>query len=643
MKKLKIGDVIDNRYQLESVLGGGGFGIVYRAIQTTTGQYVALKLLHFSEDSQFADHMARFERELWMIAKLRHPNIVRLIDTGRLDNDRIYAILEYIEGQHLSSLLKKDGALAPREARNLMIQVLDALSSAHGLGIVHRDLKPENIMITTSGIRKNAIVLDFGISGIVEDARDMDYQSLTMQGQINGTPAYMSPEQLRSEPPNPQNDIYSWGLVFLECLIGRSAVSGDSLVDILAAQVSPNPIWIPAELASHNLGMIISQAIEKDLKQRYSSAREVLRDLDSCFVSPELMLPWTGSVAPDDQKSTTNSPVPGSNSGASNVIIKKQSKENSNLASRIMLLIVLCTIAIIAVVSILFFTGDTKPESVAKKTETQEETKQKDLDNLTQDLVTEEQTKTLAAMPILFPLVIDVSPKHAKIFVDGRSWGEGKVAGMVINPHTEHVLWVNAKGYSPQEHRFFSSEPHLSFSLKKDASERPVAKTIKPKKENNPGNSVSNDNVKILKENSEKIVKKTRKTSKTQENKPVVKESKKNSEIANNAPGQEDVKVSETPEKSDPEPKEIKSETKEEPEKISESITENSDIKKIETAKKPDEEDSPDPVKTDKETINHDPWKSHRDPRNPWQEDKEKNKVKVKVKDKNKDPWKDKE
>jgi serine/threonine protein kinase len=280
--------ILDDRYRVVSELGRGGFGVVYRGIQINTGQTVAIKVLHLnkrSTDSNGQAGIERFRREMQVISKLKHPNIVRLIDTGSLPDGELYTVLEFIEGQSLAHFVQTQGALPLRDARTLMLQVLDALCCAHALGVVHRDLKPHNIMITETGGRRNAMVLDFGIAGVVKEARGEDYKNLTEEGGLCGTPSYMAPEQIKNRQITPQSDIYAWGLVFLECICGQTVIDGESLGAVIFKQMSPDPIAIPVALLSHPLGKILARATAKDLGQRYATAQEVLRPLEDCIIT----------------------------------------------------------------------------------------------------------------------------------------------------------------------------------------------------------------------------------------------------------------------------------------------------------------------------------------------------------------------
>ncbi len=274
--------LVDGRYELLSVIGEGGFGIVYKARQVSTGQVVAVKVLHADlvdgADSS-NEYVARFEREMKVIGQLKHPNLVRLLDQGRHDGE-LYMVLEFIDGESLAEVLRQEGPLGLHETLHLMSQVLDALYAAHTRGIVHRDLKPQNIMLTATGYRRNAMVLDFGIAGVLEAQRGMDYKSLTKASEIRGTPSYMAPEQVQVKTLTPQSDLYAWGLVFLECLTGRPIVTGSNPFEVAIAQVTDEKVPIPEGLLSDDLLGIIGRACAKPLDQRYVSAGAVFADLD---------------------------------------------------------------------------------------------------------------------------------------------------------------------------------------------------------------------------------------------------------------------------------------------------------------------------------------------------------------------------
>src|SRR5689334_6947111 len=194
-----VDDVFQERYRIVAELGAGGFGTVYKAVQLATGQQVAIKVLHLSgaRDAKAVEkRILRLEREMRLCAQLHHPNIVGLIDFGHPDDVTVFSVFEFIPGKNLEEVLAEEGTLSPVEARHLMLQVLDALACAHGQGVIHRDLKPSNIMITSTGARRNALVLDFGIGVVTDGASGMSHARLTATNEVLGTIAYASPEQL---------------------------------------------------------------------------------------------------------------------------------------------------------------------------------------------------------------------------------------------------------------------------------------------------------------------------------------------------------------------------------------------------------------------------------------------------------------
>lgn len=274
-----IRDAFKGRYEASQQLGQGGFGQVFQARQLATGQLVAIKILQLQQNRQLETQLARFRREMQLCAGLHHPNIVRLIDSGQLGDDVLCTVFEYVPGQSLAEVLR-EGGLDPREATHLMTQVLDALGCAHAAGVAHRDLKPHNIMVTDTGVRRNAMVLDFGIGAVVEAAQLDELSRLTKTNELLGTPAYAAPEQLRGLTPTTRSDLYSWGLVFLECLTGERAINADNVAELLARQTGPEPIQIPAWLRSHHLGRILSRVLVKDVERRNIDAPELMRELE---------------------------------------------------------------------------------------------------------------------------------------------------------------------------------------------------------------------------------------------------------------------------------------------------------------------------------------------------------------------------
>jgi TOMM system kinase/cyclase fusion protein len=270
---------LEHRYRLLHSLGSGSGGHVHKAVQISTGQIVAVKVLDVSEsDTSVADRrIERFRREIAICSTLYHPDIVRLVDSGELNAYTQFAVFEYIPGTTLAELLREEGMLTVRRAKRLMTQLLSPLAHAHANGIAHRDLKPSNIMVMQDGVSERVKILDFGISVATERK---ELPRLTLSHEWVGTPAYAAPEQLRGEPANAKSDLYAWGLMFLECLTGVAAIGGKWLVDIIEQQLRPIPHTLPERLSLHRLGALLSRVLEKDPTRRPQDARQLLTMLE---------------------------------------------------------------------------------------------------------------------------------------------------------------------------------------------------------------------------------------------------------------------------------------------------------------------------------------------------------------------------
>lgn len=268
-------------YDVLEAIGEGGFGTVYKARQHSTGQLVAIKSMRLREeqDAQRRKQLAaRFERETTMCAEINHPHIVQLIDKGQDADGTPFAVYEYVAGETLKDHILRQGSLTATETAELMGQVLDALCCAHGLGIVHRDLKPQNIMVTQTGSRPHAKVLDFGIGGFTHDARHLDYRSLTLTQEVLGTPTYCAPEQLRGEPITLKSDLYAWGLILIECLTGQPVMQGNSVAEVFEQQLSASNVPLPPSISGHPLADLLRRVLEKNPRQRLGEAARVLEE-----------------------------------------------------------------------------------------------------------------------------------------------------------------------------------------------------------------------------------------------------------------------------------------------------------------------------------------------------------------------------
>jgi eukaryotic-like serine/threonine-protein kinase len=263
------GRILDGRYQLGSLLGVGGMASVYLATDRVLERQVAVKVLSPS-DSQDALFVERFRREARAAARLSHPNIVAVFDSGS-DADQPYLVMEYVPGESLAELLHRQGRLAPRRAVELAIQVCAALAAAHAQGLVHRDIKPANVLVSPDGQVK---VTDFGI------VKASTATTLTRTGTVLGTAAYLSPEQAQGGPVDARSDLYGLGCVLYELLCGSPPFGSGadrSPVAIATRHVSepPEPPSLRNPQVDPALDQVVLTALAKDPAQRYQSAVEL--------------------------------------------------------------------------------------------------------------------------------------------------------------------------------------------------------------------------------------------------------------------------------------------------------------------------------------------------------------------------------
>jgi eukaryotic-like serine/threonine-protein kinase len=275
-----IGYVVDSRYRVTEHIGRGGMGSVYKVVHTQIGKVAALKLLHgnLAGDSEL---IKRFHREAEAISKLNHPNIVQVFDFGRVE-ETIYLVMEYLKGEDLSAILRRDGPLDFPRAASILIQVCDALSEAHDLGIIHRDLKPENVRISRTRDGYDFVkVMDFGLAKmLVEEDQD---PAITARGNLVGTPYYMAPELIRAQPLDHRADIYSLGAMAYRMVTGENAFMANTPVGVLTKHITddltPPSVRAPELKIPPAVDAIILRAMAKDRDNRYPNSAALKREL----------------------------------------------------------------------------------------------------------------------------------------------------------------------------------------------------------------------------------------------------------------------------------------------------------------------------------------------------------------------------
>ncbi|GGH25603.1 Stk1 family PASTA domain-containing Ser/Thr kinase [Paenibacillus segetis] len=315
-----IGHELGGRYQIIERIGGGGMALVYKARDILLNRNVAIKVLRqqFVNDEEF---IRRFRREAQSAASLSHSNIVSVYDVGQEDEIH-YIVMEYIEGQNLNEIIKERAPLQIEEAVRIASQIADALDHAHHNQIIHRDIKPHNILIGRNGRVK---VTDFGI------ARAATSSTITQTGSVVGSVHYFSPEHAKGVATGEKSDLYSLGIVLYQMLTGRLPFLGESPISVALKHLQEhfeeprlvNPM-IPQSVEN-----IILKSMRKNPNERYQSAREMLRDLETCLLPERRQESKLAFVDDDDEDSTRIIPAikpQGRNSGGNSSKLSRDSQ-----------------------------------------------------------------------------------------------------------------------------------------------------------------------------------------------------------------------------------------------------------------------------------------------------------------------------
>ena len=268
-------------YEIQSQIGAGGMGEVYRARDSRLGREVAIKILpeSFAQD---AERLRRFEQESQAVAALNHPNILAIYDVGTRDGSP-YLVSELLEGENLRAILEK-GPIPQRKAIEYAVQIANGLAAAHDKGIVHRDLKPDNLYVCRDGRVK---ILDFGLAKMsAKETPGVDGATMTQHtaaGVVMGTASYMAPEQVRGGQVDARTDMFSFGVVLYEMLSGKRAFQRDSSPETMTAILKEDvPELTDTKLpVAPALEKIVRRCLEKSPEQRFQSAKDLAFALDA--------------------------------------------------------------------------------------------------------------------------------------------------------------------------------------------------------------------------------------------------------------------------------------------------------------------------------------------------------------------------
>lgn len=290
-----LGLAIDGRFELTRRLGQGAMGMVYLAQNLQPDEdcrddLLAVKLVLDADKKP--DYVARFKREILATSFFSHPNCVQIFAAGPTGDGAFFMALEYVRGEELHQILKRDGPLQPVRAFDLIIQLLEGLSAPHNANILHKDIKPENIMITDRGGQEFVKLMDFGLARILDNEAFKDQIYTTMEGQISGSPAYMAPEIITQDRIGPFTDIYSVGITLFELLTGDQPYGAKGVREHIASHLYKEPRKLlevnPNLKIPDSVRELIFHMLEKAPSKRIKSCEEALAFIRE-KIEPELL------------------------------------------------------------------------------------------------------------------------------------------------------------------------------------------------------------------------------------------------------------------------------------------------------------------------------------------------------------------
>ncbi len=452
-----IGCTIDGRYKVESVLGEGGMGVVYRCRHKIIDKKVAVKILR-ADLARDVEVTERFLIEAKAASSIGNPHIIDISDFGQLPDGSTYFVMEYLEGTPLSSLVDGDATLSLARIVHVARQLAEGLAAAHEADIVHRDLKPDNIFLIDRGKEKDFVkILDFGIAKV-----STAEQGITRAGSVFGTPHYTSPEQAAGAPVDHRVDIYSLGVILYELASGRVPFDADNFMGILTQHMYKAPVPFRALMPQPNevppgLEAIVLKCLSKRPEQRYQSMNELLDDLNRLDTGniptavPEMMQRSGGFNVPADYfRSSMPQPVPADPGGR-----RRRWPLYAGVAG------VAAAVMIVGTIFAVSNSSSATPQAER----------------------TAEPTPSVTA-PIITPqeaarVVLAVAPLDARVFLGEKDLGSSPVT-VEVPAGEQVVVTIRAEGHLEKELTLDGSEARQSIQLE------PVAEAPKPAAEPKP-------------------------------------------------------------------------------------------------------------------------------------------------------------
>ncbi|MEM9189350.1 MAG: serine/threonine-protein kinase [Myxococcota bacterium] len=465
-----IGQVVEGRYRLEKPIGEGGMGIVYLATHTVLNKKLAIKVLR-GDSSKDEGVVERFVQEARAATSIGHENIIDISDFGSLPDGTAYFVMEHLDGQPLSDMVAKGGAVPNHDAIQIVIQIASALGAAHQRGIVHRDLKPDNVFLIARGQNPLFVkVLDFGIAKVGGAG-----SKLTKTGMVFGTPHYMSPEQAAGQPVDSRTDIYALGVIMYEMFTGRVPFDADTFMGILSKHMFEPPT--PPSQGNAELGAlesVILRALSKKPEDRYQTMQEMVEDIETVVrggsVRPSRSTLAAGAGLADALEPPSNSERPGLNTTSLNL-----PKNRAPLFLGLVALLLLGGGAVGAAYALgAFAPPEPEPPTMIPEPVPFEPIDDAQTDTPPTDATVEEEAETPPRL-----VEIRTRPEGAQVVVDGAIVGNTPVTLPLPAGEASRDVEIRLRDHGPEMVRLTAASPE-SIVIALERSRPEVRPTMRP-------------------------------------------------------------------------------------------------------------------------------------------------------------------